>query len=268
MNRDSVVLLHSSASSARQWDALAALLRPRFEVHAIDLHGHGLQPAWGGPGALTLADEAALAAPVFAHAERVHIIAHSYGAAVALELASLHPHRVASLVAYEPVLFRWLLDDQRHEAASAAPARDVLALAAAIDDGVARDDPAAAARVFVDFWSGDGAWAALPASRQASVAARMGAVRRHFGAVFREPRSAFAGVHADTPMLFQCGARSPAATRRIATLLRAAWPQARHETLPALGHMGPLTDAAAFNARVLRFLDALPLQLEAMGAVA
>jgi pimeloyl-ACP methyl ester carboxylesterase len=32
----SVVLLHASASSARQWQGLATALAPRFRVHAID----------------------------------------------------------------------------------------------------------------------------------------------------------------------------------------------------------------------------------------
>ncbi len=43
--RQTVVLLHSSASSSRQWSALVELLGPRFDVRAVDLHGHGAQPA-------------------------------------------------------------------------------------------------------------------------------------------------------------------------------------------------------------------------------
>ena len=54
-SRPVVVLLHSSASSARQWDALAQALEPQFQVHAVDLFGHGRRPAKATPA--TVHDE-------------------------------------------------------------------------------------------------------------------------------------------------------------------------------------------------------------------
>ena len=67
--KPAVVLLHASGSSARQWDALAQALEPRFQVHAVDLLGHGRQP--GRPGA-TVHDEAALVQPLLTrHLESV-----------------------------------------------------------------------------------------------------------------------------------------------------------------------------------------------------
>ncbi len=251
---DTVLLLHSSASSARQWDRLAQALRGRWHVQAIDLHGHGTQPAWPGHGpddaSFRLADDAALAEPLLHAAGRVHLVGHSYGAAVALKLATLHPGRVASLVAYEPVLFRWLIDDD----AAGTPTLAVLRLASAIDDALACGDTAAAGQCFIDFWSGPGAWDALPAHRQEAVAARMGAVQRHFDALLGEPALRRAISRLGMPMLFLGGERSVPAARRVGELLRRALPGAAHETLPALGHMGPLTHADAFNRRVEQFL--------------
>ena len=98
------------ASSARQWDALVQTLQPRFHVHAVELHGHGTQPRWAGVKPLRLADEVALAEPFLQATDAVHVVGHSYGAAVALKLATMYPDRVLSLVAYEPVLFRMLSD--------------------------------------------------------------------------------------------------------------------------------------------------------------
>lgn len=255
---DTVLLLHSSASSARQWDALAERLRGRWNVQAIDLHGHGTRPDWPGAGpddaSFTLADDAALAEPLLHGAGRVHLVGHSYGAAVALKLATLRPGRVASLVAFEPVLFRWLMDDAAADAASGEPALAVLRIAGAIDDDLARGDAAAAGQRFVDFWSGPGAWAALPPQRRQAVAARMGAVQRHFDAVLGDPALRTAIPRLRMPLLFLGGAHSVGAARRVAELLRQALPQATHETLPAMGHMGPLTHAAVFNRRVEQFL--------------
>src|SRR5262245_48101730 len=55
---DRVVLVPSSASSARQWKALAEQL-VRFQSVPLDLWGHGNQGRWHGAGALRLAEEAA-----------------------------------------------------------------------------------------------------------------------------------------------------------------------------------------------------------------
>jgi pimeloyl-ACP methyl ester carboxylesterase len=259
---DTVLLLHSSASSARQWDALAGRLQGRWKVHALDLHGHGLQPDWPGDGpedaSFTLADDAALAEPLLRRAGRVHLVGHSYGAAVALQLATLHPQRVASVLAYEPVLFRWLIESHGgshgEEPALTAPALDVLAIAGAIDEDLARGDTDSAGARFVDFWSGAGAWQALPPQRRQAIAARMPAVQRHFDALIGEPTLHRALPRLPMPLLFLSGERTVPAARRIAALLRDALPAAGHETLPALAHMGPLTHAHAFNQRVEQFL--------------
>jgi pimeloyl-ACP methyl ester carboxylesterase len=245
-----VVLLHSSASSARQWDALALSLAARFDVHAIDLHGHGTRAPWPADAPLSLADEAALIEPLFERSAGVHLVGHSYGGAVAIEAARRHPRAVKSLVVFEPVLFGLLLGD----AASAVEARQVRALAAALHECLEQARSDAAAERFVDFWSGAGAWARLPAMRRAAVAQRMPSVVRHFDAVFAaaDPRPALA--FEAPPMLCLAGAHTVPATRRLAQLLQEALLQAEHATLPAMGHMGPLTHAAEVNTRITDFL--------------
>ena len=103
-----VVLLHSSASSARQWQAAIEALRTRFEPHTVEFHGHGAQPAWCGDAPMRLAHEAALVESLLDRVGSAHLVGHSYGAAVALKVASRRPDQVRSVVAYEPVLFALL----------------------------------------------------------------------------------------------------------------------------------------------------------------
>src|SRR4051794_38237412 len=89
-----VVLLHGSACSGRQWRDLTGRLEDRFRVLAPDLHGHGESDAWPGPAPLTLAGEAAIVAALANLAgEPIHLVGHSYGAAVALHFAQAHPDR-------------------------------------------------------------------------------------------------------------------------------------------------------------------------------
>ena len=167
--RESVVLLHSSAASARQWDELAERLRPRFEVHAIDLYGHGRQPPWSGDRPPTVHDEAALALPAIEAAGTVHLIGHSYGAAVALHLAAARPSQVRSLALYEALSFRLLAEDDPHGAA----AHEVFGLAGLIRRLATEGHTEAAAERFVDYWSGGPVWARMPPERQRAIASRM-----------------------------------------------------------------------------------------------
>jgi pimeloyl-ACP methyl ester carboxylesterase len=249
-HRPAVILLHSSAASARQWDALTALLRPAFDVQAIDLHGHGARPAWPGPAPMALADEAALAADVLRRCVgRVHLVGHSYGAAVAFKLATLQPQRVASVAVYEPVLSGWLRD------AGDRAVDDAYAIASTIDIELRAGREHEAARCFVDFWSGAGAWHRLPPAAQASVARRMTSVAAHFGVLFHEPMTPTMVAALALPMLYLSGGRTVRVTQRIAALAHCLLPAARHEEMPGLPHLGPITHADAVAQRIARFVD-------------
>ena len=248
-----VVLLHSSASSARQWQAAVQALRAAgvAEVHAVELHGHGDRPAWRGAQPLALADEVALVAPLLQRPGGAHLVGHSYGAAVALAAALRWPAQVRSVVAYEPVLFSLLREDA---VGSAAELHTVLAVAAAMEQDLCAGRPLAAAQRFVEVWSGPLAWQHMPPERRHGVAARVPAVLAQFDALFSAGIGGADLARLHMPLLLLCGAHTVAPARRIAQRLRAALPHARHEALAAMGHMGPITHADTFNRRLVEFL--------------
>jgi pimeloyl-ACP methyl ester carboxylesterase len=247
-----VVLLHSSASSPRQWQDLVEQLRNEYRVVAVEFHGHGMRPDWPGDRPMALADDAALAAPMLEAQGPVHLVGHSYGAAAALKVASLYPGRIASVVAYEPVLFRLLFDEPRWH----REAQDVLIVAHSMREELEAARPERAARLFVEFWSGAGAWQALPPVRQQAVALRMPSVLRHFDVLFAEPFAREQLARFAAPMLFLSGAKTVPAARRVAQSLRVMLPLAGHEELPEMGHMGPVTHPWQVNARIRQFLHA------------
>jgi pimeloyl-ACP methyl ester carboxylesterase len=246
-----VVLLHSSASSARQWDALAQALKDaRLDVRAIDLHGHGERAPWTRPAPLTLADEAAPVEAWIAAGRRLHLVGHSYGGAVALDIARRHPHAVASLVVYEPVMLQmqhaeaaWRTEWQAFGAASAR-------VQAAVGEGRLHD----AGACFVDYWSGAGTWARLGPAGQDAVAARMPSIARQSDALHSaaDPRAVLAGMA--LPTLLLTGAATVPAAQRFGALLEAAWPHASHQRLAGLGHMGPLSHPHVVNPLITDFL--------------
>ena len=245
-----VVALHASASSARQWQPLAAALAPRFRVHAVDLHGHGERSPWQAERALSLADEAALVAPLLDRCGEVHLVGHSYGGAVALKLAATYPGHVRSLTVYEPVMFRWLVEAHATEIA------DVLDVADAISRHLAFGSAFDAARAFVDFWSGTGTWDAIAAAGQDAVAARMRAVSAQFDALFLEPLALSEVARLCVPTMVLTGARTLPVMQRLSDAMRGVM-HARHGVIAGAGHMGPITHADAVNGEVARFVDGL-----------
>lgn len=259
VQRPMVVLLHASAGSSRQWNELAEQLQPHFDVRAVDLHGHGAQPSWSGDGPFSLAHEARLVEPLLKQAGRVHLVGHSYGGAVALHLATAHPQRVASLTAFEPMAYHWLMDATPPSEHDCKPGPQQAALAMAgiahvVGEALLRGDTHEAGRVFVDFWSGVESWQHMPDGQRDAVARRMRAVHQQFGAVFRARYSRGQLAWVPAPVLMLSGERTVMLTRRLAEELRAALPHAKHVTVPKAGHMGPVTHPEAVNALIAGFL--------------
>lgn len=249
--RPAVVLLHSSGASARQWDALAASLRPGFDVFAIDLQGHGGQEPWPPGRPLTLQDEIELVLPLLERLRGAHVVGHSYGAAVALHLAAARPALVHSLALFEPVAFSLLAD---HDLQGHA-VHEVVELASALHELVSAGQAAAAAERFVGYWSGAPAWRQMGIWQQRALTRRMPLIVQHFDALFAAALPPDLAQRLEMPLLCLSGGSSTAAARRIAELLCGLLPKAWHMSLPELGHLAPLTHAAEVNAHLLHFLQ-------------
>src|SRR5690349_2527645 len=180
-----VMCLHSSTATHGQWRGLAAKLAEHARVVSVDLHGHGRSPAWPAHAASDLAvdaDGALLALDAAApDANGVHIVAHSYGAAVAMKIALDNPGLVRSLSVYEPVAFGVL--------SAVAPTSPALAEIERIARDVAMLTAAGeleqAASAFVDYWGGPDAWTQMSEGQREAVQTRIATIPLHFDALFR-----------------------------------------------------------------------------------
>lgn len=238
-----VIALHCSGSSGRQWEAYRARLPAGTCLAAPDLLGSRPGEAWPADPALLLETEARRLAPLlYTDPRGVHLVGHSYGGAVALELARRWPQRVRSLTLYEPVRFALLRGD-----GDGTHWDDIVRVGRRIGALTRVDRPHEAAEVFVDYWSGPGSWQALPATRREAVAARMPKVRAEFETLFADPVPLADHAALAMPLHLVCGTRSPAPARRVVLRLAGACRRATLATLP-LGHMGPLEDPAGFAA--------------------
>ena len=264
--RQTVICLHSSASSGRQWDAVVAALSPAHAVVAPALLGYDVRTPWPVEQGVTLDDEAAALEPMLdAAGGAVHLLGHSYGGAVALQLALRRPDAVASLTLYEPVRFALLFG---HPVVAAA-GDDIVRVGRGIGTLTRAGHTHAAAARFVDYWSGDGAWQALSKSRQDAIAARMTKVRAEFEALFADavPASAYEALR--MPVRVLRGDASPEPARAVAARLSGLLPLATLVTLRGGGHMQPVTHPSSVIAALPYWLTAArPAKADAALAVA
>jgi pimeloyl-ACP methyl ester carboxylesterase len=243
--RDTVLFLHSSASSGRQWDAIAAAISPATSVHAPPLLGYEARAPWPLDRGVTLDDEAAALEPLLDAAPGpVHVVGHSYGGAVALQLALRRPDAVASLTLYEPVRFALLFGAP----GLAAAGNEIVGVGRRIGALAVAGETHAAAAAFVGYWSGEGAWAAMPSSRRDAVAARMTKVRAEFAALFADAVPACAYAALTMPVRLLRGDASPLPARGVASRLNELLPCATLVTLRGGTHMQPVTDPGSVAA--------------------
>lgn len=233
--RERLICVHCSGSTGRQWSPMVGALAERFEVLTPDLLGYGGDARWPIGTAVSLDAEAQALAPLLQRGP-VHLLGHSYGGAVALQIALRWPERVSSLTLYEPSRFALLF----RRPATQEAAEAIVGVGRRIGMTVLSRRSDAAAEHFVDYWSGDGAWARLSGGRRRSLAARMPKVQAEFEALFadRVPAAAYDGL--TMPVQLIGGTRSPLPSRQVLDVLAAQLSHAGRTTLAGLDHMGPV----------------------------
>jgi lipase len=98
-----VLALHGLTGHGKRWQPLATGHLAEIALAAPDLIGHG-RSSWAAPWTID-ANVAALAELLETQADGpVVVVAHSFGSAVALHLASAHPEQVGGLVLLDPAI--------------------------------------------------------------------------------------------------------------------------------------------------------------------
>lgn len=251
-----VVCLHSSTGSHAQWRGLGKALDGRCQMLAPDLLGHGQSPAWPIGQANTLQVDADAVGAVIRGANGglvpggIHLVGHSYGAALALQFALRYPRLVRSLTLYEPVAFGVM----RAMSPGDAALEEIEDIAHSITAMVRGGDLEGASRVFVGYWGGAGTWESLGEAQRASLAARIVTVPRHFDALFGATWNAQTLGRLTMPMLLLQGANTRLPARRVAELLGAALPRMQRVQIADADHLGAVTHEPIVTARIVAHL--------------
>ena len=248
---DPVVLVHGSFVDHRTWAPIVPGLATALEVVVYDRSGHGRSPA--SPRPHPVADDVRDLAAVLEQSDRypAHVIGHSYGGAVAVQLAATRPDLVRSLALHEPPFVGLLGADP----ATAPEAERTLAELAELKALARGGHPELAARRFVEaFSSEEGAWERLPAAiRSAYVAgAPQWAEELDDPAAYAPSPAALGDLL--LPVLLTTGDESPALLRRITEALAGALPFATVQRIAECGHAPHLTKPDVYLAVLGAFL--------------
>jgi lipase len=98
-----ILAVHGLTGHGRRWQTLATRHLPEFAILAPDLIGHG-RSTWAAPWSID-ANVGALAGLLDAEADGpVVVVGHSFGGAIALNMAAARPNLVAALVLLDPAV--------------------------------------------------------------------------------------------------------------------------------------------------------------------
>ena len=93
-----VLLLHGISRSLEDWSALFVRLTPRYRVITLDMPGFGFSARPPEATLAALATGVAQTLDALGETRSCHVIGNSLGGAVAMQLLTAHPDRVATLV--------------------------------------------------------------------------------------------------------------------------------------------------------------------------
>ena len=243
-----VLALHCSLGSSAQWRLLARGM-PEREVIALDLLGYGDAPHPTKTDDFSLDDEVdAVEQALLRHVDAdtpLHVVGHSYGGAVAWLFALRHPTRVKSIALFEPMTI-WLVRDDARAEPFHALAR---LFSSEVDTGMTMQ----AAQRFVNFWSGPGAFSALPLEKQAAFAQHMSKVKLDFHACRSERSTVPKLGYLQMPALLMNGRHGLQVMGKNLSILQQAFDDCMLAELPG-GHMAPVENRLQIDSVISTFI--------------
>ncbi|MEM1188126.1 MAG: alpha/beta hydrolase [Pseudomonadota bacterium] len=238
-----VLALHGSAGSGKQWRSLADFCEYRAGFHAPDLLGYGRSSdderyeARRSLGSRLLP----LLEWLDTQTQPVNVVAHSFGATVALELLRARPRAIGSLTLYEPVapaLFAYR---------ATAGDRKMLGELKALSQLVGGTRGAVGMESFMNYWCDCDAWSRFSPETRDSIAAQASSVFDDFNQGFGVAPQIFEELPECVSFSILLGADTVPIAKRMAEKLSEIVVRAETTVLPGLGHLGVFVNSELVN---------------------
>lgn len=233
-----IVLLHGSANGSYSWGAVReALAAQGATVWAPDMLGYGRSPA-PSQGWTVREEVAHLRSWLDQHGVGpFHLVTHSLGTFFGLHMRLALGARVSRLTLVEPVLVSVLRVPGEEEALGEMDALFQRFMRA-------MPDHAAAARVFVEHWSGAGTWNTLGDRARALITNIAPRLKAEMVACEADPTRVEELAVDLVPTSILVGEGTLLAPRAVSRILGQAF-GSKTIVVPGAGHMIPLTHPAA-----------------------
>jgi pimeloyl-ACP methyl ester carboxylesterase len=257
-----IVLVHAGGNTSAQWRAIARRLASSFHVVMPELHGHGDTPRWSQSRAMELDDEAALIEAFCQSADqKVHLVGHSFGGAVASRVALRGKVALASLVLIEPMVFPLLREAGQTESWQQTWQRRqrFAALHRAGDDD-------AALREWVEHYA-EMTWDRVPEATRHALIARADVIESGWHALSNNSTTLDELRRLELPTRVLIGTETTSSLAAASELVVAAMPNAEATYIERAAHMMPLShpdEVAEAIASMARRCSAVP-ELSAHG---
>jgi pimeloyl-ACP methyl ester carboxylesterase len=245
-----IVLVHGSVSDYREWSKQMAQLARRYRVIAYSRRYHwpNLPPGKDADASVERqADDLAAIIQKMGVAP-AHIVGHSFGGAVALNLTLRHPELVRTLVLAEPAVSGVLGNTPDDDAAS----KESQAVRAEMKQAFAGGDAERIVRTYAAHVA-PGEFEKAPPEVRRMLVANTPAFQLDF-TTRRSPFTCDDARRVAVPVLIVSGDRSPMGLQRIAEEAARCMKSATLLRIPQATHWMQSDQAQAFNDAVLAFL--------------
>lgn len=249
---ETAIALHCSGTDGGQWKSLTAAAGGGFDILAPGLLGAAERARWTDEHAFSMLDEARHVIGLIDRLPgQVHMVGHSYGGGVALKVATLRPHRIKSMVLYEPSAFHLL---RQADVACRPMLHEIEDLAGKVGASLINGAYEEGAKAFVEYWNGDGAWNNLRTDVRQRLTDWLPNASLHFRALLDDDTPLAFCRRISCPVLLIQGEYARRPSRTIVDLLHRALPAAERVEVANAGHMGPMTHGDAVNSLAIRHM--------------
>ena len=246
-----VLALHCTIAHSGAWRGLAGALEGGATLTTPDMLSHGRSPDWDRQGDY---QDRSVAAVAHLLDPGMDLIGHSFGATIALRLATEYPDKVRSLTMIEPVFFAVALQDAPEAQA------DHDRVAAGFSAAMATGDEALAARLFNRMWSTEAAprWPDLPEQTRAAMIRAIHVIPACHTSLYDDAPGLLAPGVLDRitcPSLLLRGSLTHPVIGVVNEGLAARLPAAVSQVIPGAGHMLPISHPAETAASIRSLFD-------------
>ncbi len=243
-----LILIHCSSASHKAWRAfIDSLPLDKFRVLAPDLYGYGKSQKYASREPY----DATVDRQIIKYLRKIagkpsHLLGHSYGAAMCMEVLRENPDDYLSAFLIEPVCFHLLEHHQEHLTAW----KHIQNVANRTIRYCNQGRSLKATREYMSYWLGLLAWWLMPWKNKVKFAASIEKVSAEFASMYDFHFKQQDYAHINTPISLLYGEKTTREAKMIIHLLQDALVNANSACLEKAGHLCLLTHPQEVNALI------------------